>query len=73
MSRRAARFTEADVTRVLKAAKKAGMGARINLCSGVIDVSTALEAAPPTALDDTADSAEAAEAARLERMKGFYL
>lgn len=47
MSRKAARFTEADVTRVLKAAKKAGMIARVDLCSGIIDVGADLVPMPP--------------------------
>ncbi|MFG1293769.1 hypothetical protein [Xanthobacter versatilis] len=38
MSRRAARFTQADLARVFKAAKAAGMAVRVDLVNGVAEV-----------------------------------
>ncbi|MFG1184337.1 hypothetical protein [Xanthobacter aminoxidans] len=38
MSRRAARFTQADLARVFKAAKAAGMVVRVDLERGITDV-----------------------------------
>ncbi|WP_332116010.1 hypothetical protein [Azorhizobium caulinodans] len=67
MSRKAARFTEADVTRVLKAAKKAGMSARVNLSTGIIDLG------PGPGLDVAVMNVDAEEAARIERSKRIEL
>lgn len=50
MGRRAARFTQADLTRVFCAAKRAGMTVRVDLEKGVAEVvqadSVAVQAAP---------------------------
>lgn len=67
MSRKAARFTEADVTRVLKAAKKAGLQARVNLLTGVIEVGENIVAST------YASREQAEEAARIERSKRIEL
>ncbi|GGF82291.1 hypothetical protein GCM10007301_47990 [Azorhizobium oxalatiphilum] len=66
MGRRAARFTEADLTRVLKAAKKAGLQARVDLIHCTVELG---ENIVSTALDHASD----AEAARLQRVKGLVL
>lgn len=67
MSRKAARFTEADVTRVLKAAKKAGLQARVNLLTGVIEVGENIVASTDVSRE------QAEEAARIERSKRIQL
>ncbi|MFG1294085.1 hypothetical protein [Xanthobacter versatilis] len=38
MSRRAARFTQADLARIFAAAKRTGMAVRIDLVNGVAEV-----------------------------------
>lgn len=67
MSRKAARFTEADVTRVLKAAKKAGLQARVNLLTGVIEVGENI------ATSESTSCKQSDEAARVERSKRIRL
>lgn len=49
MSRRAARFTQADLARVFAAAKRIGMAVRVDLVTGVADIVPAEEKpkAPP--------------------------
>lgn len=47
MSRRAARFTQADLARVFAAAKRIGMAVRVDLVNGVADIVPAEE--KPTA------------------------
>lgn len=38
MSRTPARFTQADLTRVLRAVRDLGMGARVDLVKGTVDI-----------------------------------